>query len=74
MIAHPRSPKDTPVRIVEFLNREVNAVLGDPSMKARFADLGVEPFSSSPAEFHRFIVEFTEKWAKVIRAAGLKAD
>jgi tripartite-type tricarboxylate transporter receptor subunit TctC len=57
---------------VSLLNRGVNAVLTDPTIKTRLGDLGVDPFATSPAEFGKFIVGFTEKWAKVIRAAGLK--
>jgi len=68
------APANTPPEIIATLNREVNAALVDPSFKARLADLGVEPFANSPAEFGKFIVEFTEKWAKVIRAAGIKAE
>ena len=66
------APKDTPTEIVSLLNRGVNAVLTDPTIKTRLGDLGVDPFATSPAEFGKFIVGFTEKWAKVIRAAGLK--
>ena len=68
------APKDTPPAIVALLNREVNAVLADPTVKTRLSDWGVDPFATSPADFGKFIVGFTEKWAKVIRAAGLKAD
>jgi tripartite-type tricarboxylate transporter receptor subunit TctC len=66
------APKDTPTEIVSLLNKGVNAVLADPTIKTRLGDLGVDPFATSPAEFGKFIVGFTEKWAKVIRAAGLK--
>ena len=66
------APKDTPTEIVSLLNRGVNAVLTDPTIKTRLGDLSVDPFATSPAEFGKFIVGFTEKWAKVIRAAGLK--
>ena len=66
------APKDTPTEIVSLLNRGVNAVLADPTIRTRLGDLGVDPFATSPAEFSKFIVGFTEKWAKVIRAAGLK--
>ena len=57
-----------------ILNREVNAALVDPTFKAKLADLGAEPFANSPAEFAKFIAEFTEKWAKVIRKAGIEAQ
>ena len=48
--------------------------IDDASLKARLADLGAEPFASSPTEFGKFIVDETEKWAKVIRTAGIKAE
>jgi tripartite-type tricarboxylate transporter receptor subunit TctC len=59
---------------VEILNKEVNAALADASFKARLADLGVEPFPSTAAEFATFIGEYTGKWAKVIRAGNIKAE
>jgi tripartite-type tricarboxylate transporter receptor subunit TctC len=68
------APANTPPEIIATLNREVNAALADTTFKARLADLGVEPFIASPDEFGKFIVEFTDKWAKVIRAAGIKAE
>jgi tripartite-type tricarboxylate transporter receptor subunit TctC len=68
------APRNTPREIVEKLNSEVNAALADSKIKARFADLGSSPLISSSAEFGRFIAEFTEKWAKVIRAAGIKPE
>jgi tripartite-type tricarboxylate transporter receptor subunit TctC len=68
------APANTPPEIIAILNREVNAALTDPTFKARFIDLGVQPFASSPAEFAKFIAEYTEKWAKVIRAANIKAE
>ena len=68
------APQNTPSEIIGILNREVNAALVDPVFKARLADLGEEPFPSSPAQFGKFIVEYTEKWGKVIRAAGIKAE
>jgi tripartite-type tricarboxylate transporter receptor subunit TctC len=52
----------------------MNAALVDPTFKAKLADLGAEPFANSPAEFAKFIAEFTEKWAKVIRKAGIEAQ
>src|SRR5262245_66592006 len=68
------APKNTSAEIVEKLNKEVNAALADPKMKARLADLGATGLPGSPADFGRLIAEETEKWAKVIRAANLKAD
>jgi tripartite-type tricarboxylate transporter receptor subunit TctC len=55
--------------IVDKLNTEVNAALADPKMKARLADLGGMVLAGSPADFGRLIVDETEKWAKVVRAA-----
>ena len=68
------APKDTPDEIVDKLNREVNMVLAESKMKAQLAELGVAVFPSSPAEFGKLIADETEKWGKVIRAAGIKAD
>ena len=68
------APKNTPADIVEILNREINAALVDPNMKARIADLGGIETPGSPADFGKLIVEETEKWAKVVRAADIKAD
>ncbi len=60
--------------IIDKLNKEINAALADPKIKARLADLGSAPFPGSPADFGKFIAEETEKWAKVIKSAGLKPD
>jgi len=68
------APANTPPEIVGILNKQVNAALADPTFKARLADLGAEPFAGSPAELGKFIVDYTEKWGKVIRAAGIKAE
>jgi tripartite-type tricarboxylate transporter receptor subunit TctC len=67
-------PAHTPLEIIAVLNGQVNAALADPAFKARVGDLGMEPFPSSPAEFRDFIAGYTEKWAKVIRATGIKAE
>jgi tripartite-type tricarboxylate transporter receptor subunit TctC len=66
------APANTSPEIIAILNNQVNAALADATFKARLVDLGAEPFASSPAEFGKFIVEFTEKWGKVIRTAGIK--
>jgi tripartite-type tricarboxylate transporter receptor subunit TctC len=66
------APKNTPAEIVGKLNREINAGLADPTMKARIAELGSVPLPMTPDEFGTLIVESTEKWAKVIRKLGLK--
>jgi tripartite-type tricarboxylate transporter receptor subunit TctC len=68
------APNGTPVEIIDRLNKEVNAALADPAFRARIIDLGGLPFSTSPAEFRRFTVDFTEKWGKVIRTANIKAE
>lgn len=68
------APADTPSEIIAIVNKQVNAALADTTFKARFADLGGEPFASSPADFGKFIVEDTEKWRKVIRAAGIRVE
>jgi tripartite-type tricarboxylate transporter receptor subunit TctC len=65
------APKATPADIVEKLNREINAGLADPRMKARIGDLGGSPLPMTPAEFGRLILDETEKWGKVIRAANI---
>jgi tripartite-type tricarboxylate transporter receptor subunit TctC len=68
------APRNTPPEVVNKLNEEVNAGLSDPRIKARIADLGYAVFASSPAEFVQFIADETQKWAKVIRAANIKAE
>ena len=68
------APKGTPADIIERLNREVNAGLADPTIKARLADMGGTQLAGSPAEYGKLIANETEKWGKVIRAAGIKAE
>ncbi|MGA8497328.1 MAG: tripartite tricarboxylate transporter substrate binding protein [Xanthobacteraceae bacterium] len=68
------APKGTPAEITAMLNQEVNAVLTDPRLKARFADLGIIPMPMTPAECQKFITAETEKWAKVIKFASIKPD
>jgi tripartite-type tricarboxylate transporter receptor subunit TctC len=68
------APKSTPADIVDKLNREVNAGLADTKLKARLADVGVEPTPMTPAEFGKLIADDTEKWGKVIQAANIKAE
>jgi tripartite-type tricarboxylate transporter receptor subunit TctC len=68
------APKNTPAEIVDRLNKEVNATLDDPQMKARLADLGSVPIVMTPGDFGKFIRDDTEKWARVIRAANIKAE
>ena len=68
------APKNTPADIVDRLNREINAALSDPGMKSRFADIGGEPLPGSPAEFGKLVADETEKWGRVVRAAGMKPE
>jgi tripartite-type tricarboxylate transporter receptor subunit TctC len=68
------APKGTPADIIERLNREINASLADPTVKARMADLGSEPLPGSVGEFTKLVEAETEKWAKVVKFSGLKAD
>jgi tripartite-type tricarboxylate transporter receptor subunit TctC len=68
------APKTTPAEIIERLNKEINAGLADPKLKARLADLGGMMLTGSAAEFGSFIVEETEKWAKVVKFSGAKAE
>jgi tripartite-type tricarboxylate transporter receptor subunit TctC len=68
------APQGTPAEIIETLNRETNAGLADPAVKARLADMGCMVLAGSPADFGKLIADETEKWGKVIRAAGIKAE
>jgi len=68
------APAATPPQIIALLNGEVNAALADPAFKARLAAFGSEPLAMSPAEFGKFIADYTAKWAKVIHAANIKAE
>ena len=68
------APKNTPVEIIEKLNKEINAGLADPNVKARLVDLGGTVLTGSPADFAKLIADETEKWGKVIKFAGIKAD
>jgi tripartite-type tricarboxylate transporter receptor subunit TctC len=68
------APKNTPAEVVEKLNMEINAALVDPQMKVRLADLGGSALAGPPGDFGKLIAEETEKWAKVVKFAGLKAD
>ncbi len=68
------APAKTPPEIIAVLNTQVNAPLADPAFKARLADLALSPFVSSQADFAKYIVDFTEKWRKVIRANNIKPE
>jgi tripartite-type tricarboxylate transporter receptor subunit TctC len=66
------APKNTPKEIIEKLNKEINAVLAEPAIKARLVDLGGEPLIGTPEAFGAMIVAETEKWKKVIEGAGIQ--
>ncbi len=68
------APKNTPIEIIDRLNKEINAALADPTMKARLVDLGGIPILMTPAEFGKFIEDETDKWGKVIKFAGIRPD
>ena len=68
------APRNTPAEIVDRLNKEINAGLADPKIKARLADLGGTVLPGSPADFGKLIADETEKWAKVIKFAGIKPE
>jgi tripartite-type tricarboxylate transporter receptor subunit TctC len=68
------APRNTPVEIIQILNKEINAALADPKFKARLADIGGDVLPGLPAEFGKLIADETEKWAKVIKFAGIKAE
>jgi tripartite-type tricarboxylate transporter receptor subunit TctC len=68
------APDKTPADIIDKLDKEINSGLADPAVKARLADLGGTPLSSSPAEFGKLIADETEKWAKVIKSANIKPE
>ena len=68
------APKNTPPEIVDTLNNAINSILADAVMKLRLADLGGVPMSMLPANFGRFIAEETEKWGKVVKFSGARAD
>jgi tripartite-type tricarboxylate transporter receptor subunit TctC len=68
------APKNTPAEIIDKLNQQINAGLADPNLKARLADLGSSPFAGSPSDFRKFIAGETEKWAKVVKFAGIKPE
>jgi tripartite-type tricarboxylate transporter receptor subunit TctC len=68
------APRNTPTEVVDKLNMEINAALADPKLKSRLAELGSSALVNSPAAFGKFIVEYTDTWAKVIRSANIKAE
>ena len=68
------APRGTPAEVIDKLGRDIDAVLADPTLKARFADLGDFPMPMTPVAFGKFIADETEKWGKVIRAANIKLE
>jgi tripartite-type tricarboxylate transporter receptor subunit TctC len=68
------APRNTPAEVIDKLNREINAGLADPRIRARIADLGNTPLALSPTEYGKLLAEETKKWAKVVKFAGVKAD
>ena len=68
------APKNTPTDVVDRLNKEIGAALADPAMKAKFANLGAEPMPMAPGEFGQFVVAEIDKWAKVVRFAGVTME
>jgi tripartite-type tricarboxylate transporter receptor subunit TctC len=68
------APKNTPADIIAKLNKEIGAALADPGMIAKFANLGAEPMPMSPGEFGQFVIAEIDKWAKVVRFAGVKLE
>ena len=68
------APRNTPAAIIDKLNKEINAGLADPKMRARLDALGGGVLAGSPAEFGKLIADETEKWGKVVKFAGIKAE
>jgi tripartite-type tricarboxylate transporter receptor subunit TctC len=67
-------PRGTPAAIIDKLNSEINAALADHKIEAGFADLGATVLPGSPADFAKLVADETEKWAKVVKFSGIKAD
>ncbi|PWT87815.1 MAG: hypothetical protein C5B56_09765 [Proteobacteria bacterium] len=68
------APRGTPAEIIERLNREINAGLNDPGVKAQFAKVSTTPIIVTPAEFSAFLASEVEKWGKVVRVAGVRPE
>ena len=68
------APKGTPADVVDRLYKEISAALADPKLKARFADLGDAPMPMTSAEFGKLVADETEKWANVVKFAGIKLE
>ena len=67
-------PSNTPAAIVDKLNQTINALLADPTVKAKFTDLGGAALPGTPADFARLVAEETDKWARVIKFSGIKVE
>ena len=68
------APKSTPADIIDKLNKEIRASVVDPPVKEKLVTLGIEPMQLTPAEYGKLIADETEKWAKVVKAAGIKVE
>ena len=69
------APRNTPTELVELLNKQINLGLADPKLQTRIADLGYQAYATtSPAEFAKFIGEETDRWAKIVKISGAKAE
>jgi tripartite-type tricarboxylate transporter receptor subunit TctC len=68
------APKNTPLEIIEKLNKEINAALADPKLTARFADLGGTALAGPPTDFGKLLAEETDEWAKVVKFSGAKPE
>ena len=68
------APRNTPAEIIDMLNKEINAALADPNIKARLAELDGDVLAVSPADFGKLIADETEKWGKVVKFTGAKAE
>jgi tripartite-type tricarboxylate transporter receptor subunit TctC len=67
-------PRGTPVEIIERLNREINAGLADPAVRARLADVATTPIFFTPEEFGAYMASEVEKWGKVVRLSGIRPE
>ena len=67
-------PRNTPAEIVDQLNKEINAALADPTLKARLTDMGIGVLAGSPADFGKLLVDETEKWGRVVKFADIKPE
>ena len=68
------APRNTPVEIIDKLNKEINAALSDPKLKGRFTEIGISVLAGSPADFGKLIAAETEKWGKVVKFANIKPE